>query len=315
MFNYKGLRAVRENMTVSDAMLDQQIEKLLEQRMKITPITDRPAQLDDELVLDYAGEIDGLFFEGGTATMQTLVLGSGMFIPGFEEQLLGRNTGDEADVRVCFPEKYHAAELAGKEAVFHCKIHEIHIKEKYKPDDDFARDMGNYESFEAFREDMRRALQGYIDRQSDNEVKDRLLNQICDEAGFEVSEKQLQAAMDYEMEMLEAQLGRQGLNIEMYCQFMKKSREELREEMEPTARRNIQRQMAIDEIARLEKIEADEASIAKALGDICAENRMTIEELQPHMDEKFQAAVAQGVINTKVLDFIRDHAEIEDVEK
>lgn len=315
MLNYKGLHAVRETLKVSDEMIDRQLNKLLEQRVKYIPVTGRPTQLDDEVVLDYAGEVGGVYFEGGTAERQTLVLGSGMFIPGFEEQLIGKNPGDDVDVSVTFPEQYHAPDLAGKAAVFHCKIHEIRLKEKYKMDDVFAKEVGGCENMAAFRESMRKALQDYVDRQADAEVKDRLLDQLLDSCEFEISEEQLAAALKHEMQMLEAQLGRQGLNIDMYCQFMSKTREELMDEMKPDAQRNIQRQMVINQIAEQEKIEADVNSIAEALQEICRENNITVEELQPHMDEKFQEALSQSVLNTKVLNFLLANAVIEEVVK
>ena len=120
MLNYKGLKAVREHLAVTAAQVDRQIDAILQSQAKIVPVMGRPAQAGDEVVLDYAGEVNGDYFQGGTAEKQTLVLGSGMFIPGFEEQLLGDSIGDEVDVKVTFPEQYHAPELAGKEAVFHC---------------------------------------------------------------------------------------------------------------------------------------------------------------------------------------------------
>ena len=315
MLNYKGLRGVRERLIVSDVLVDQQIDRMLEQRMKTIPVTDRPAQLDDELVLDYAGECDGVYFPGGTAERQTLVLGSGMFIPGFEEQLIGKNVGDDADVRVTFPTQYHAPELAGKAAVFHCKIHEIRVKRKYVPDDEFAREVGGCETIEAFRANLRGALQDYVDRQADGEIKQKLIDEICDGADFMITDQQLQAALDHEMQMFEAQLGRQGLNLDQYASFLGRTKEEIREDHLPDAKRNIERQLAIDEIARLEGIEADEASVAEALNKICEENGVTIDDLRPHIDAAFQAAVERSVVNEKVLDRILECAEIEEIER
>ncbi len=313
MLNYKGLRGVRERLLASEDTVDAQIDRLLEQNAKIIPVTGRPSQLDDELVLDYAGECGGSYFPGGTAEKQTLVLGSGAFIPGFEEQLVGRNVGDSVDVRVTFPTPYHAPELAGKKAVFHCKIHEIRVRRKYAPNDEFAREVGGCESYAAFRDSLRKALQDYMDRQADDELKQRLIDQICAGAEFEISEKQLEAALDHEMRLFEAQLGRQGLNLDQYCSFMDRTKEQLREEHLPDARRNIERQIAIDEIARLEGIEADEASVLEALDEICRENGVTIDDLRPHMDEAFQAAVERSVVNRKVLDRVLVLSEIEEV--
>ncbi len=315
MLNYKGLKAVRERILVPDAQVDRQIDAILQSQMKNVPVTGRPAQTGDEVVLDYAGETAEGYFEGGSADGQTLVLGSGTFIPGFEEQLIGHSVGDEVDVHVTFPEKYHAPQLAGKAAVFHCKIHEIRLKERYKADDEFARAVGGCETFAEFRESMKEAMQAYADQQAENELKEQLLNQVCDSASFEISEEQVNAALDLMMQSLENQLARQGLNMDMYCQFMNTNKEALREDNRNEARRNVERQFAIAEIAMAESIAPDEESVARALQQIAQDNKMTIEQLQPHMDEAFQAAVAQSVITEKVLDFLVASSEIETIVK
>ena len=315
MLNYKGLKAVRERILVPDAQVDRQIDAILQSQMKNVPVTGRPAQAGDEVLLDYAGETAEGYFEGGSADGQTLVLGSGTFIPGFEEQLIGHSAGDEVDVHVTFPEKYHAAELAGKAAVFHCKLHEIRLKDRYKADDAFAREVGGCETFAEFRESMKEAMQAYADQQAENELKEQLLNQVCDSASFEITEEQVNAALDLMMQSLESQLARQGLNMDMYCQFMNTNKEALREDNRNEARRNVERQFAIAEIAMAESIAPDEESVARALQQIARDNKMTIEQLQPHMDEAFQAAVAQSVITEKVLDFLVANSEVETIVK
>ena len=315
MLNYKGLRATLERLIVSDAQVDRQIDQLLEQNQKTIVITDRPAQADDEVVLDYIGYCDGVPFEGGAAQNQALVLGSGMFIPGFEEQLIGKNAGDEVEVRVTFPDGYHAAALAGKAAVFKCTVREIHFRRKYAADDEFARDVGGYDTFEAFRAALRDGMQAYADQQADRELKDRLMDQLCDACACEITEAQLQRAIDLEMQNLEAQLGRQRLSLDLYCQFTGKTREQLREECIPDARKSIKRQYIIAEIAEAEGIEADETSVAEEISRICQENGMTMETLQPHMDSAFENAVIRSVIANKVLDRIKDSAVIQTVVK
>lgn len=315
MLNYKGLKAVREHLYVTDAQLDRQIEAILQSQMKIVPVSDRPAQADDELVLDYAGEIGGDYFQGGSAEKQTLVLGSGTFIPGFEEQLIGHNVGDSVDVSVTFPEKYHAPELAGKAAVFHCKIHEIRLKEKYKPDDEFAKAVGGVDTFEEFKDQLRASMQEYIDAQADAEVKENLLDQVCDGADFDISEQQIKNALELEIQSLNNQLARQGLNMDMYLQFTGTTLEKLREDYRSVARRNVARQIAVLEIAEAENITADEASVIEALQMLCAENHLTMDQLKEQLDENVQVAIEQSVIAKKVLDLLCEINEITVVEK
>ena len=315
MLNYKGLKAVRERILVPDVQVDRQIDAILQSQMKNVPVTDRPTQAGDEVVLDYAGETAEGYFESGSADGQALVLGSGTFIPGFEDQLIGYSVGDEVDVHVTFPKKYHAAELAGKAAVFHCKLHEIRVKARYKADDEFAREVGGCKTFAEFRTGLKEAMQAYADRQAENELKEQLLNQVCDSASFEITDEQINAALDLMMQSLENQLASQGLNMDMYCQFMNTNREALREDNRNEARRNVERQFAVAEIAIAEDIAPDEESVARALQQIAQDNKMTIEQLQPHMDEAFQAAVAQSVITEKVLDFLVASSEIETIVK
>lgn len=313
MIQYKGLRGTLERMIVPEAQIDRQIEQLIEQHPRIIPVTDRPSRLDDELVLDYAGYADGEAFEGGTATNQTLTLGSGAFIPGFEDQLVGKNAGDEVDVHVTFPERYHAPALAGKAAVFKCRIHEIRIKQKYEADDAFAREIAGVESFEALKARMREGLQAYADKQAVDDLKVRLLDQLLAEGPVDTD--QLNAAIDQQMQALEAQLARQGLTLDAYCQFTGRTKEQLREDCAPDARKGILRQRVIAEIARAEHMVADEESVAEAIREICRQNGVSVEQLQQRLDESAQNAIVQNVVTQKVLDLILANAVIETVEK
>lgn len=313
MVKYKGLRGTLERVIVSDTQVDRQIEQLIEQYPKIIPVTGRPSQPGDELVLDYAGYADGVQFEGGTAKRQTLTLGSGTFIPGFEEQLAGKNIGDEVDVHVTFPARYHAPHLAGKKAVFRCTIHEIRLKQKYAPDDAFARDVAGLDSFAALKHRVRETLQSRADQQAEEDLKAHLLDQLIGDD--DVPEDQIEAAVEQQMQALEARLGQQGLSLDAYCRFTGRTRAQLRSDCLPDARKGLLRQRVIGEIAAAEGIEADEASVAEALRDICRQNNMTVEQLSAHLDEAAQSAIIQNVITGKVLDLIRKSAVVETIEK
>jgi len=315
MFNYKGLEAVYEHMTVTEDQVDRQIDRLIEQNQTTVTVSDRPSQLGDEVVLDYTGFCDGVPFEGGKAEDYPLTLGSGMFIPGFEDQLVGKNTGERVDVHVTFPVMYHAADMAGKQATFRCKIKEIRVFRKHQADDTFAREVCGCESFTALREQLRTGMQHYIDRQSDLELKGRLLDQLCEQFDGEVTAEQLEKALDIEMDELEAQLRQQRLTMDQYCQFMSTTTEQLREDAIPSARKNVQRQMIIAEIARIEGIEADEQSISEAFADVCRENNISPEDLQMHFDQQLESILVRTVIENKVLDVIKANAKITIVER
>jgi len=315
MINYKGLKAVYEHMTVTEDQVERQIDRLIEQNQKSESVTGRPAQLGDEVVLDYTGYCDGKAFEGGSATDYPLTLGSGVFIPGFEDQLVGKNIGEQVDVNVTFPVMYPAENMAGKDATFRCIIKEIHVYRKHQADDTFAREVAGCATFSEFKEQLRAGMQAYADRQSDIELKGRLLDILCDQFEGEVTDEQLEKALNIEMDELEAQLVQQRLTMDMYCQFTEKTREQLREDFIPSARRNVQRQQIISEIAAIENIVADEQSVADAFGNLCREYNIAPEELQMHFDQRLENILVRTVIENKVLDIIRTNAEITTVEK
>jgi len=315
MLHYKGLKAVFEHMTVTEDQVDRQIDRLIEQNQVSVSVTDQPSQLGDEVVLDYTGYCDGEPFEGGAATDYPLTLGSGMFIPGFEDQLIGKKAGEHVDVRVTFPVMYHAAHMAGKEATFACEIKEVRVHRKHQADDTFAQEVAGCKTFAEFKAQLHAGMQAYVDRQSDLELKMRLLDILCEQFEGEITDEQLEKALDIEMSELEAQLVEQRLTMDLYCQFMNKTREQLREDYVPSARKNIMQQQIIAEIARIEGIEADEQSVADAFAALCREKNISPDELQMHFDERLENVLVRTVIENKVLNVIKENAEITTIER
>lgn len=303
-FIYKGLEATYSRHFVTGEEVERQLDRLRRETPKITPVLDRPAQLGDSLVLDYAGFCGDEQFAGGTAQGQTLVLGSGTFIPGFEEQLVGSRPGEKAEVKVTFPKEYHAAELAGKDAVFRCTVHQISQQSTYDLDDSFAQAMGA-KDLTQLREDLGRSLQDYADQRGELDLGDRLLRMAADTLDFQPTEEQIESAMDEQMETLRSQLARQGLTMEMYSQFTGKTVEQLREDTRLEARQTVRIYAAIEEIARLEGITVTEKDVADALAEICRQNHITMDQLQAVYDEPFAQAVARNVKMRKVMALVR----------
>ena len=309
-FEYRGLKATLTRHAVTPEEIHRQMQRLQQQSPRIEVVTDRPTENGDEIVLDYAGFCDGVQFPGGTAENQTLVLGSGSFIPGFEEQLLDKVPGEEVSVKVMFPSQYHAPELAGKAAEFRCKIHQIRIKSVYELDDTFAKEVGGCETFAEMEKKLGESLQAYSDERGEMDLQDRLLRQAAQTLNFTPSEKQVQAEMDEQMQNLKAQLNRQGLSIEMYCQFLNTTEEKLREDSRANAEASVRIQAAIEQIVYLENMEATKEEIGEAVAVIARQNNMTIEQLKPYYDAEFEAAVVRSVLTSKVMRLIRDSAEV-----
>ncbi len=312
-FTYRGLRAENKRHIITDAEVDRHIERLQQQYPRIAVIKDRPTEKGDEIVLDYAGFCDGVQFAGGTAEMQTLVLGSGMFIPGFEEQLLDKVPGEEVTVKVTFPEQYHSEELAGKAAEFKCKIHEIRVKTPYELDDVFAKEVGECETFPEMKEKLRQSLQAYTDERGEMDLQDRLLKMAAETLDYTPSEGEIEEAVQEQMNNLRAQLSQQGLTLDMYMQFMNTTEEALREEAKPAAVASLKSAAVIDRVVETEKLTADKEEIAQALAMVCRQNNMTMEQIKPYYDEAFEKALERSVLTGKAMGLIRDAAVITEV--
>ena len=312
-FTYRGLKAEYDRHIVTPEEIQRQLVRLQQQNPRIAVITDRPTENGDEVVLDYAGFCDGVQFPGGTAEKQTLVLGSGSFIPGFEEQLLDKVVGEEVSVKVMFPAQYHAPDLAGKAAEFKCKIHEIRVKTAYELDDTFAREVGGCETMAEMEARMGESLQAYTDQRGEMDLQDRLLRMAADTLEFDPSEQQIEAEINEQIQNLSAQLAQQGLSLEMYCQFMSTTEEALRADARANAVASVRIQAAIELIASLENMEASKEEIGQAVAVIARQNNMTTEELKPYYDAEFEAAVVRSVLTSKVMKLIRDSAEISQI--
>ena len=309
-FTYKGLKANYKRHIVTEEEVNRNMERLRQQNPRIAVITDRPTENGDEIVLDYAGFCGQEQFPGGTAENQTLVLGSGMFIPGFEEQLLDKVPGEEVTVKVTFPESYHAQELAGKEARFECKVKEIRVKTEYDLDDTFAQEVGKCSTFAEMQKKMQESLQAFTDERGEMDLQDQLLRQAAETLEFTISEKMLAEAVEDQMNNLRAQLAQQGLTIEMYCQFMSTTEEKLKEDMTPMAEAALRSRAAIDEIVMAEGLKAEEEDIGRALAVICRHNNITMEQLKEQYDAALEQMVINSVLTGKAMQLIREAAII-----
>ena len=312
-FVYRGLEGNLDRHIVSDLEVQRQIEHILQQNPKVEVVTDRPAQLGDELILDYAGYCDGEQFEGGTAEFQSLTLGSGMFIPGFEEQLVGATAGSFATVNVTFPEAYHAPNLAGKAAEFRCRIHEVRVSTPYQADDTFAREVGGCETFEAFRAKLASSMQAYSDHRSEMELQDELIRKAAETLEFQPTDAQMEEALEEQMQNLTAQLAQKGLTVEMYCRFTNSTPEKLREDARANALVSLRIQAAVEQIVELENLTAEEDEINKAVALVAQQNNMTLEELKPFYDAEFEAAIVRSVLTSKAVKLVRDNAVITEI--
>ncbi len=309
-FTYLNMQGKLEHVTATAADIDRQLQRLLQANPRIIPVTGRAAAVGDELVLDYAGFSEGVQFPGGTAEKKTLTLGSGMFIPGFEEQLVGANIGDDVVVTVTFPTEYHAPELAGKPAEFRCHVHEIRTHDSYQLDDTFAKEIGQCENMEQMRENMGKALQDYYNERAEQELRWQLMHQAAATVEEQPTDEELDRMVEAQMETLTAQLAQKGLTLEAYCQFTGSDEKKLREDMRPDALEAFRTQKAVEKIAQLENLTVTDEEMNAAIERICADNHMSAEDLKPYFDNGFLTVVRQQMLRDKATDVVRRSAQI-----
>ena len=308
---YKGLKAVKQVQKISDAQVMQELENIRRQRTRDIPVTDRPAQVGDEVIIDYAGFVGDCQFPGGTAEQQPLTLGSGMFIPGFEEQLVGANVGDKVDVKVTFPTEYHAPELAGKEAVFHCTVHAIQTKDVPELNDDFAKQFNGISSLEQMKALLKEQLQAYADQYAQNKARDELLKELVKQVeDVTFDEAEVKVEIDIAVEGFARQLEQRGMSLEGYLQACGRTREEMDAELRPQAEDTIKARMALNEVCRLEGITVTQEEVDQAYADVAAMYRVSVQEVKDAYGQDNDEKLRKDVLLKKAIAVLEANAEI-----
>ena len=308
---YKGLKAVKQMQKISDAQVMQELENIRRQRTRDIPVTDRPAQNGDEVIIDYAGFVGDFQFPGGTAEQQPLTLGSGMFIPGFEEQLVGANVGDKVDVKVTFPTEYHAEELAGKEAVFHCTVHAIQTKDVPELNDEFAKQFNGITSLEQMKAMLKEQLQAYADQYAQNKVRDELLKELVKHVEDVVfDEAEVKNEIDIAVEGFARQIEQRGMSLEAYLQACGRTREEMDAELRPQAEDTIKARMALNEVCRLEGITVTQEEVDQAYAEVANMYRVSVQEVKDAYGADNDEKLRKDVLLKKAIAVLEANAEI-----
>ena len=308
---YKGLKAVKQVQKITDQQLMQELENIRRQRTRTIPITDRSAAVGDEVVIDYAGFVGDFQFPGGTAEKQPLTLGSGTFIPGFEEQLVGANVGDKVDVKVTFPEQYHAPDLAGKEAVFRCTVHAIQTKEVPELNDAFARQFNGIADLEDLKTQLKAQLQDYAEQYARNKVCDDLLKALTQQVeDVTFDEEEVRRETELAVEGFARQIQQRGMSLEHYLQACGHTREEMEKELRPQAENTIKARMALNEICRLEGITVTDEEVETAYLQVAQMYQMTVEQLKQTYGGENEENLRKDILLKKAIAVLEANAEI-----
>lgn len=302
---YKGLDAKREEQPVTDADVDAEVEKLRDRNSRLVTVEGRPAETGDTVEFDFDGYVDGEAFEGGKAENYTLVLGSGQFIPGFEEQMVGKNTDEEFDVNVTFPEEYHAPELCGKAAVFKCKMHEIKHKELPVADDDFAKDCSEFDTMDALRADLKEKLSASRADAADAAFENALMEKLVENMTAEIPQAMFENEINEQVQNFAYRLQSQGMNMQLYLQYTGMDEAALRENFREQAERQVKGRLALEQVAKAEAIAPSDEEIDAEYTRLADQYQMDAERVKTLIDAD---AIAKDLALKKAIDFLKENA-------
>lgn len=305
--NYKGLKIEPKEPEVKEEEIDAEVNKILDRHSRMVTM-DKAAENDDIVVMDFEGSIDGVPFEGGAAENYSLTLGTKMFIPGFEEQLVGHKAGDEVEVNVSFPEDYHAKELAGKPSVFKVKIHEIKGKECPEFDDEFVKDVSEFDTVAEFREDVRKKLDAKAHADAAADIDNQLMEQLNDLLEAEIPEAMIEIQIDEELRAFNFRLQSQGLKLETYMQLTGSNPKALRDQFREQAERQVKIRLALEKIGELENLSASDEEIEEEYKNLSEIYKTEIDKVKAVISKEGQV---KDIIARKAMNLVRDEAVVE----
>ena len=309
--NYKGIEAVKKSAEVTDEDIDAEIKKVQERNSRMVTVEDRAAQNDDIAVIDFEGFLDGEPFEGGKGENYSLTLGSGQFIPGFEEQIVGHNTGDEFEVNVTFPEDYQAEELKGKATTFKCKLHEIKMKELPEVDDEFVKDVSEFDTLADYKEDLKKKLAESKEKEAADDLENQLIDKLVELVQGEIPEAMYENKIADSIREFGYRLQSQGLNLDTYMKYTGMNVDQMKEGFRPQAERQVKLRLALEKIAALEELKAGEEDLNQEYQKIAEQYKMEADKIKELIPA---AELEKDICVEKAINLVRDNANIKDAE-
>ena len=304
---YAGLTADKIIVATTDAEVDEEINRIRQRNSRMIDIDDRAAQNDDTVDINFDGYVDDVAFEGGKAENHSLKLGSGQFIPGFEDQIIGKNIGDEFDVNVTFPEAYQAEELAGKPAVFKVKLNGIKFNELPALDDEFAKDVSEFDTLDEYKADIKAKITDRHSKNSDNEVEEALISALIEKLNADIPEAMFVNETENSVRDYDGRLRMQGLDLSTYFRYTGLTLDALREQMRPQAERQVKVRLALEKIVELENIVASDEEIEEEYARLSEAYGMEIDKVKEMVEP---SALGEDICVKKAVDFVKEKAVI-----
>ena len=307
--DYKGVEVPKTEINVTDEDVDAEIKKEQEKNSRTINVEDRGAQLQDVVTIDFEGSVDGVPFDGGQATEYPLTLGSNTFIPGFEDQLVGAKVGDDVDVKVTFPEEYQAKELAGKEAVFKCAVKKIEAKELPELDDDFAKDVSEFDTLAEYKEHVKTNLVERKENEAKRAKEDAAVDKAIENAQMDIPEAMLQTQCRQMLDDFSRRMQSQGLSMEQYFQFTGMTADKMMEDMKPQALKRIQTRLVLEKVAEVENIQPTEEEVNEEIAKMAEAYKMEADKLKELLGERELEQMKKDMAVQKAVTVIADAAK------
>ena len=308
---YKGVEVKKEHTLVTEDDVNAEIEKERNKQAAEVSVDDRAVAEGDTVNLDYSGSVDGVKFEGGTAEGQTLKIGSHTFIPGFEEQMVGMNIGEEKDLNVTFPTEYHAPDLAGKEAVFHVKVNSITETQLPALDDDFAKDISEFDTLDAYKADVRAKLEAQAAERDNNAFTNAVIEKVMANATVEIPDAMVERQIDSMVRNFEARLAQQGLKLADFMKYTGQDEKAFRGQYRDQAEKSVRANLVLEAVENTEKFEATEEEIDAEIEKFAKQIGQNVEELKKNLTEGDREYFKADVIRDKAVKFLCDNAKAE----
>lgn len=306
---YKGITVDKIEVEVTEEDIAAEIKKDQEQNARTITVDDRPVAMDDEVTIDFDGYVDGEQFEGGYAEDYPLVIGSHSFIDTFEDQLVGKNIGEDVEVNVTFPEEYHVKDLAGKPAVFKVKIKGIKVKEYPELNDDFAQDVSEFETLEEYKNDVKARLTVKKEMDAKNEKEDKVIDKVIENATMELPEAMIDQQINQMIQEYAQQLSYQGISIEQYMQFTGTTPEILKEQLKPQAIKRIQSRLVLEAVVAAEGISVSDEELDEELNKMAETYQMEPDKLKEMMGDREKESISLDIAVQKAVEFLTENAK------
>ena len=307
--DYKGLEVPKSETEVTDEDVEAELKKEQEKNSRTISVEDRAAQLNDIVTIDFEGSVDGVPFDGGQATEYPLTLGSNTFIPGFEEQLVGAKVGDDVDVKVTFPEEYQAKELAGKEAIFKCAVKKIEAKELPELDDDFAKDVSEFDTLAEYKEHVKTNLEDKKADEAKRAKEDAAVDKAIENAQMDIPEAMLMTQCRQMLDDFSRRMQSQGLSMDQYFQFTGMTADKMMEDMKPQALKRIQTRLVLEKVAEVENIQPTEEEVNEEISKMAEAYKMEADKLKELLGERELEQMKKDMAVQKAVTVIADAAK------